>query len=142
MLKFLLPADGSDISNRAVGEFIKLIDWYKEAPEIHLLNVQFPLRGNVPMFIDKENIDLYYQEEGMKELQSARELLDRAGIVYRFHITVGTPPDMILRYAEEINCDQIIIGPRGLGAVKGILLGSVASKVIQLSKVPVLLIKY
>jgi nucleotide-binding universal stress UspA family protein len=141
MLKFLLPVDGSDTSVRAVAEFIKLIGWYKEVPEIHLLNVQFPLRGNVPMFIDKESIDLYYQEEGMKELQPARELLHSAGIAYRFHIAVGAPPDMILRYAEEINCDQIIIGPRGLGTVKGLLLGSVASKIMQLATIPVLLIK-
>ena len=93
------------------------------------------------MFIDKESIDQYHQEEGMKELRPARELLDRAGIACRFHITAGTPPDMILRYAEEINCDQIIIGPRGLGAVKGILLGSVASRIMQLATIPVLLIK-
>src|SRR5512134_168381 len=124
MLKFLLPVDGSDISIRAVGEFIKLIGWYKEVPEIHLLNVQIPLRGNVPMFIDKESIDMYYREEGMKELQPGRDLLDGAGIEYRIHITAGTPSDIILRYASEINCDQIIIGPRGLGAVRGILLGS------------------
>lgn len=141
MLKFLLPVDGSDASNRAVAEFITLIDWYKEKPEIHLLNVQFPQRGNVPLFIDKESIALYQQEEGMKELRAAHELLDQAGIGYQLHITVGTPSDMILHYAKELNCNQIIIGPRGLGAVKGILLGSVASKVIQLSTIPVLLIK-
>jgi nucleotide-binding universal stress UspA family protein len=141
MLKFMLPVDGSDSSTKAVAAFIKQVDWYKERPEIHLLNVQFPLRGNVPMFIDKESIDLYHQEEGVKELSSARALLDQAGVAYRFHITVGIPSDMILRYAEEINCDQIILGPRGLGAVKGILLGSVASKIIQLSTIPVLIIK-
>lgn len=141
MLKLLLPVDGSDASGRAVSRFIKLVGWYKETPEIHLLNVQFPLRGNVPMFIDKESIDLYYQEEGMKELSPARELLDRAGIGYRFHVSAGNPPNMILRYAEEMNFDQIVIGPRGLGTVKGILLGSVASKVIQLSTIPVLILK-
>ena len=48
---------------------------------------------------------------------------------------------MIIRYAKEMDCDQIVIGPRGLGTVKGILLGSVASKVMQLSTMPVLLIK-
>lgn len=141
MLKLLLPVDGSDASGRAVSRFIKLVGWYKETPEIHLLNVQVPLRGNVPMFIDKESIDLYYQEEGMKELSSARELLDGAGIGYRFHVSAGNPPNMILRYAEEMNFDQIVMGPRGLGTVKGILLGSVASKVIQLSTIPVLILK-
>ena len=141
MLKLLLPVDGSDASDRAVAQFIKLVPSYKETPEIHLLNVQFPLRGNVPMFIDKESIDLYYQEEGMKELSSARALLDQAGISFRLHVSSGNPPNIILRYAEEMNFDQIVLGPRGLGTVKGILLGSVASKTIQLSKIPVLIIK-
>ena len=141
MLKFLFPVDGSETSARAVARFINLLDWYKEKPEIHLLNVQLPQRGNVPLFIDKESIALYQQDEGMKELRAARELLDQADIGYQLHITVGTPPDMIIRYAKEINCNQIIIGPRGLGAVRGILLGSVASKIMQLSTIPVLLIK-
>ena len=48
---------------------------------------------------------------------------------------------MIVRYAAEKQCDQIVIGPRGLGSVQGLLLGSVASKVMQLSTIPVLLIK-
>ena len=141
MLKFLLPVDGSDTSNKAIGKFIKLLDWYRETPEIHLLNVQLPQRGNVARFIDKESLNLYHQEEGLKLLQPARTLLDQAGIVCRFHITVGNPEEMIIRYAETLVCDQIVIGPRGLGTVKGLLLGSVASKVMQLSTLPVLLIK-
>ncbi|MDN5935063.1 MAG: universal stress protein [Nitrosospira sp.] len=141
MLKFLLPVDGSDTSNKAVAEFIKLLDWYKEEPEIHLLNVQFPERGNVTLFIDKESIDLYHREEGMKALQAARGLLDQAGVACRFHVTVGHPDEMIIRYAGEIKCDQIVIGPRGLGAIEGLVLGSVAGKVMQLSTIPVLLIK-
>lgn len=141
MRKFLLAVDGSQASSKAVSEFIKLIDWYKETPEIHLLNVQFPQRGNVPLFIDRESIDHYHREEGMKDLRAARELLSQANIECRVHITVGDPADMILRYAQETNCDQIIIGPRGLGVVKNLFLGSVASKVMQLSALPILLIK-
>lgn len=52
MLKFLLPVDRLDTSKKAVHDFIKLLNWHKEAPEIHLLNVQFPLHGNAPMLID------------------------------------------------------------------------------------------
>ena len=141
MPKFLLPVDGSDTSNKAVAGFIKLLDWYKEVPEIHLLNVQFPQRGNVNWFIDKESINLYHQEEGMKVLQAARVSLDQAGIACQIHITVGDPEEMIIRYAKEMDCDQIVMGPRGLGTVKGLLLGSVANKVMQFSTLPVLLIK-
>lgn len=141
MLKILLPVDGSDTSNKAVADFIKLLDWYREMPEIHLLNVQPPLHGNVSRFIDKENIKQYHQEEGLGGLQAARDLLQQAGIDCQLHILVGDPAEMIVRCAAEKQCGQIVIGPRGLGAVKGLLLGSVASKVMQLSTVPVLLVK-
>jgi nucleotide-binding universal stress UspA family protein len=141
MLKMLLPVDGSDASGRAVAEFVQRLDWYRERPEIHLLNVRIPLHGDIAMFISKEEISHYYQEEGLKDLQQARNLLDQAGIAYQHHVVVGEPVTMIVQCAVEMQCDQIVIGPRGLGAIKGLLLGSVASKLVQLSTVPILLLK-
>jgi nucleotide-binding universal stress UspA family protein len=140
-MKFLVPVDGSDNSGNATEKFIKLLDWYEELPQIHLLNVQLPQRGNVPLLIDRESIDWYHREEGMKALKTARALLDHNGIAYQYHIAVGNPAETIARYAKEIDCDQIVIGPRRLGIVKGLLLGSVAAQVMHLSTMPVLLIK-
>jgi nucleotide-binding universal stress UspA family protein len=141
MLKILLPVDGSDYANKAVTGFIALLDWYKEKPELHLLNVQYPLRGNVALFINQEDIKQYHQEEGLKELQSTRALLDQAGVAYQYHIVVGDPAEMIVRFAGEKQFNQIVMGPRGAGAIQGLLLGSVTSKVMQLASTPVLLIK-
>ncbi len=141
MLKILVPVDGSDNSNKSISDFIRLLGWYKETPEIHLLNVQLPLHGGVSCFIDRENIKQYHQEEGFKSLQSARDLFEQAGIVCQPHILVGDPAEMIVHCAAEKKCDQIAIGPRGLGGVKGLLMGSVANKLMQLSPLPVLLIK-
>lgn len=141
MLKILLPVDGSTACYKAIAHFIQLLNWYKEIPEIHLLNVQLPLHGDVSMFISQENIKQYHQEEGLKDLQQTRDLFDHAGITYHHHVTVGDPAKMIVQFATEKQCDQIVIGPRGLGTVQGLLLGSVASKLIHLSPIPVLLIK-
>lgn len=141
-LRFLLPVDGSDASNQVIADTIKRFEWYREVPEIHLLNVQSPLRGDVSMFIDAENIQQYHQEEGMKRLQVARALLGKAGIGCQAYVTVGDPVEMIVRYAAEKQCDQIVIGPRGLGVARELLLGSVASRVMQLSAIPVLLMKH
>ncbi|MBS0483813.1 MAG: universal stress protein [Proteobacteria bacterium] len=141
MLKILLPVDGSDYANKAVTGFIALLDWYKEKPELHLLNVQYPLRGNAALFINQEDIKQYHQEEGLKELQNTRPLLDQAGVAYHYHIVVGDPAEMIVRFAGEKEFDQIVMGPRGAGGIQGLLLGSVTSKVMQLAKTPVLLIK-
>lgn len=141
MLKIVLPVDGSEASGRAIEEFVKRLNWYRETPEIHLLNVRMPLTGNVSMFVNEDEVDDYYREEGLRGLQQARDYLEKNGVAYRHHIVAGEIVPMILQFAKEMQCDQIVIGPRGLGAIKGLLLGSVASKLIQLSTIPVLLLK-
>lgn len=141
MIKTLMPVDGSEASIKAVTDFVQLIDWYKETPEIHLLNVQLPFHGDISMFIDKETMQQFHQENGMKRLQSAGELLEQAGLSCQYHIIVGDPAEMVVQFAKAHSFDQIVIGPRGLGAVKSLLLGSVASKLIKLSDVPVLVLK-
>ena len=141
MLKILLPVDGSDNSNKTIGKFIQLLDWYKEKPELHLLSVQYPLDGNISLFINQAHIAQYHQEEGLKNLQSARDLLDQAGLTYQHHITIGNPAEMIVRFAAEKQYDQIVMGPRGQGGIQSLLLGSVTNKVMQLSSLPVLLVR-
>ena len=83
----------------------------------------------------------FYQDEGLAALKSARDRLDAARIPYTFHIGIGEPAEIIAQYAREKECDQIIMGTRGLGSVGGLLLGSVAMKVLHLASVPVLLVK-
>ncbi len=43
----------------------------------------------------------------------------------------GDPADSILDMAQQCGADMIVLGHRGLGRVKTILLGSVAQKVVQ-----------
>lgn len=141
MLKILLPVDGSDNSDKAVADFISMINWYKEPPEVHLLTVQAPLSGNISSYISATDIKQYHQEEGLKSLENARRLLDQAGISCQYHITVGDPAEMIVRFATEQKYDQIVMGPRGKGNIEGLLLGSVTNKVMQSALIPVLLVK-
>jgi nucleotide-binding universal stress UspA family protein len=141
MLKFLVPVDGSEASLRATDHLIKKLQWYREPVEVYLLNVQHPLHGEVSMFVDKEQVQGFLHDEGLKALAAAREKLDAAGVRHAHHVAIGDPAQVIARYAREKAVDQIFMGTRGLGAVAGLLLGSVASKVIHLSEVPVLLVK-
>ena len=94
MLKILLPVDGSENSDKAIVEFMKLLNWYKEMPEIHLLTVQMPLSGNISSYISATDIKQYHQEEGLKSLENARKLLDQAGVAYQYHITVRQNKNM------------------------------------------------
>ena len=141
MKRVLIPVDGSDSSLRAVTTAVRAVLECRTRPEIHLLTVQAPiLSGNVTRFFTAEAIDDFYQEEGQNALEAAKQLLDTAGIEYSEHVQIGPAAQTITLYAEDHDCDHIVMGTRGLGAVTGLVLGSVANKVLGLSKVPVTLV--
>lgn len=143
MLKFLVPVDGSESSNRAVDFLAGKIGWFKDGVEIHLLNVQhlIPYGDRVSSVVGHDRIAHFHQEEGMAALKPAMRKLDAARIKYHYHVGVGDEADIVCKYAKEKGCDQIVMGTRGMGSVSNLLLGSVATKVIHLSTVPVLLVR-
>lgn len=141
MWKILMAVDGSENALHAVAHVIKRVSAVKDEYQIHLINVQHPVHGSVSTFIDAAQIKQYHQDEGMKVLAGARRMLDDAGIPYHFHLFVGTPAEIIARYANEQACEEIVIGTRGLSGISGLLMGSVATKVVHLAEVPVLLVK-
>ena len=141
-MKILVPLDGSASANRAVDQVIAVSSMLKDVPQIFLLNVQWNIAsGNVKLFINQQTINDYYREQGMAALASARKKLDAAGLAYTYHISIGTPAEAIVQYAQEQQADQITMGAHGQGTLSTLLLGSVVSKVMHLATMPVLLVK-
>src|SRR3989338_7104473 len=135
MMKILIPVDGSAKAQRAVDHVIKNIAALREPPQLLLLNVQWNVAaGNVKLFINQQTIDYYYREQGMAAL-------DAASLPYQYHISVGTPAEAIVQYANEQGADQIVMGRQGQSGLQALLLGSVVNKVLHLANCPVLLIK-
>lgn len=142
MSKILVAVDGSENSDRVIDFLLKNNGGHKDAREIHLLTVQSPIAGvNVKMFISNESLNEYYRDEGKAMLKRARERLDAAGLQYQHHIGLGEPATVIVEYAKTKGCEQILMGSRGLGYMTGLVLGSVATKVLHLTDLPVMLIK-
>lgn len=141
-MKILIPVDGSANAQRAVEHVIRNIAVLKEPPQLLLLNVQWNVAaGNVKLFINHETINDYYREQGMTALQPARAALDAAALPYQYHISIGTPAEAIVQYANEQAADYIVMGRQGQGGLQSLLLGSVVNKVLHLANCPVLLVK-
>lgn len=141
MFRILIAVDGSESSDRAIAHLIGLLGWYKEKPEVHLLNVQHSLPDAVGRFVAEDQLRGFHREQGDKALASARRALDSAQVPYAIHIGVGDPAHVIAHYAKEKGIDQIVMGTRGLGTVAGLVMGSVTTHVMSLTGVPVLLVK-
>jgi len=139
-MRILIPVDGSDRGLAAV-RFASTLARTDPDLEIHLLNVQPPLPSAAATFVDAAVVRDFHQEEGAKALAAARSLLDGSSLRYVSSTVVGEPAETIAAYVEQRNCGAIVMGTRGLGNAAGLLLGSVAHKVLQLSKVPVTLVK-
>ncbi|HET6845955.1 MAG TPA: universal stress protein [Anaerolineales bacterium] len=142
MLNVLVPIDGSENALRALRHVISPTSICREPGQIHLLNVQAPVAsGVVRLFLSREDLSGYYEEEAEHALAPAREELEKAGVSFQVEVRIGEVAENIARYAREQRCSLIAMGTRGMGSVANLLLGSVATKVIGLSEIPVLLVK-
>ena len=137
--RVLLPVDGSEGSHRAVAHLIDSLSRLQPL-EVRLLNVQTPIPLLERWGLTRRDIFRQQQQEGDKALRTARSRLDRAGIQYEYSVAVGPVAETIVKYAKRWQCDSILIGTRGLGLTAGLVLGSVALKVIHLAKIPVTLV--
>lgn len=140
MLKVLVPVDGSENALRAL-QYAMHLQRERGDVEIHLLNVQPPLSGDVTSFVGGATVKDFHRDEGEKALASAKALLGREGAAYKPHITVGPAGEAIAGFAKKLGCDAIIMGTRGLGGLKGTLLGSVSTGTIEHAEMPVTLVK-
>ncbi len=141
-MKILVPVDGSKSSNKSV-EVAKEIGKKFEA-ELLIMTVvsetsifeQYPTNFPYTLEVNKANTER--AEYVLKEVEES--LKDYPYKVELFH-TIGSPAEEIVNVAEERECSLIIVGNRGLGAFSRTLLGSVSNKVINASKISVLVVK-
>ena len=138
---WLIPIDESETAMKPVEWLLANRALWREMPQIHLLNVQVSLPRDIGRFINAETIREFHNDTGTTELQAATEKLIAAGITPKTHVLVGEPAATIAKFADENHCAQILIGSRGHSGIAGTLLGSVASRVVNLSTVPLLIVR-
>jgi nucleotide-binding universal stress UspA family protein len=140
-VKVLVPVDGSDHAERAVRFAAQLV---REASRLRVLlvNVQ-PAPSNVDTLgMGQRAILDHLRARGDDTLGAARKILADAGVAHDARVEIAEEPAVeIARVAREEACDQIVMGTRGLAALAGLALGSVATKVVHLAEVPVTLVR-
>lgn len=139
MTRILIGIDGSQGSLGALDYAIARKRRGEEF-EALLIHVQPLIRAHGPV-ITKAMVRDYQAQEAEKVL-SAAGLKSRAKYLNAdAYVENGDAAECIIAFAKKSKCSEIIMGSRGLGPLTGLVLGSVVAKVIQLAKVPVVVVK-
>lgn len=140
MRKLLVPFDGSQSALHALRHAITLA---KEgfATDLELLYVGDPMPLGVHGALTQDEIHHREADDAGRILKPARDVLDSAGVPYQCRFRIGTAASEIARHAQDCGCAGIVMGSRGMSPIIGLMVGSVASRVIGLANVPVTVVK-
>jgi nucleotide-binding universal stress UspA family protein len=141
-MKILLATDGSKNALRAVRHAVKLVAELKAPSTVTLISVHddTALR-HAERFVGRKAVNDYLRDLSDQDLAAARKLLDKAGVRHDMVIRTGHVAAEIAAAATEGGFDLLVLGGKGRSGLKDLLMGSVAQRVTELSKVPVLLVK-
>lgn len=141
-MKVLIATDGSNHSLAALNAFLSRRAWFREVPAVELVHVHPPIPyPRAAAWAGKEAVDRYYDEESELALKPAEAILTRQGVPFRPVKLVGDAAREIIGHAAASDCDLVVMGTHGHTAMGNLVMGSVATKVLAASKVPVLLLK-
>jgi len=151
--KILVPYDGSKHSDKVLAYALNLADKWDATLEILTVvpeeSYVYAYRTGIDCSICKAKKELVhkYQHTFNVErediLSSAFKMANEKypDLDITSKLLVGRPSDKIVEECKKGNFDLIVMGNRGLGRVKGFLLGSVSQRVSNDAECPVLIVK-
>jgi nucleotide-binding universal stress UspA family protein len=136
----LVPIDGSDNSYRALDSALLLSE--KLGTNITVVNVleQVPITHIESEKLLSELLEAY-RKENQEILSKCSKIATEKGLSIKTILLQGNPASIILDYRKKEKFDLLIMGSRGLGKFKQLILGSVSSKIVHHSPCAVLLIR-
>jgi nucleotide-binding universal stress UspA family protein len=142
MHKLLVPVDNSDGAMRALEYAIRLAKERKPT-ELMIVHAHEPplVYGEIAMYLPEEKAEELQRQHSEGILQPAIDKAKKAGVTFTSQILIGDVARSIVSCAEASGCCAIVMGTRGMSAIGNLVMGSVATKVIHLTKLPVTLVK-
>ena len=141
-MKILLPVDGSKSALNAAKYVGKLAKNLRSQCTVTLISVHDDIGlGHVKQFVATSVINDYLCEVSQKELKPAQKVLDAAGVKHNMVIKRGNVAGEIIAIANKEKFDLIVMGSKGRTGIVDALMGSIAQKVSNAAKQPILLVK-
>ena len=141
-MKILIAADGSEYTKKATAYVASRPEWLQQDSELHVLHVEPPVASpRARAFLGSDAVNNYYKEESALALEKAESILRDRNVPFKSSYLVGDIAERIHEYARQHGIDMIVMGSHGHGTFKNLVMGSVATKVLATSTVPVLIVR-
>lgn len=141
-MKILVAVDGSEQALDAVRHALRLRREGLQASFV-LATVQEPtFLYEMILPPDSDVLERVTGAVGSRALEGEQALFRSAGVPFEGEIGGGDPASVLIEIAARRGSEGIILGARGMGALRSALLGSVSQAVLHASKVPVTGVKH
>nr|WP_245533706.1 universal stress protein [Calidithermus timidus] len=140
MRQILLPTDGSQASQKALGQGLELAKALGASVGLLYVveGVYHYLGPEAAMYAVAEDLEASFKEIGQEALDKALEAAAGAGVQVQSKLALGKAVDQIAEEAKAY--DLVVMGTHGRSGLNRLLLGSVTEGVIRRSEKPVLVI--
>ena len=142
----LVPVDFSECSGAALEYALFLARSFDAAVDVlhvweapQYLGMEVMVQGPGGM---GQSLAQFVQAHAQKELDHLLASLEPQGnVVVRSHLETGEPHDVIIRMAEALEADLLVVGTHGRRGISHLLMGSVAERVVRRAPCPVLTVR-
>jgi len=140
-MKILIAADGSAYTKRMLAYFAAHDEWLGTRHEYTVIHSVLAVPHRAAAFVGLETVRKFYDDDAETVFKPIRAFFAQQGIEATFVHTIGHAAESIAKLAAEGKFDLLAIGSRGHGDLVNLVLGSVATKVLAQSSVPVLIVR-
>ena len=140
-MKIVLAVDGSAYTKRMLSYIAAHDELLSPGHEFVALNVTAEVPPHAAGHLPRDVLQQFYAAEGEKVLGPVREFARMQGWALRERHAIGRLGDTLVEMVDVEKPDLLVMGSHGHGAFANALLGSVSSRLLSHTKVPVLLIR-
>ena len=140
-MKILVPVDGSLFTKRMLAYLAAHDEWLGGAHQYTLLHVAPAVPPRAAAVLDKFVLQAHYTEESDKVFKPLRTFFAKQKIAAEFVAKVGAAADTIASLADKGKFDLVMMGSHGHGALGGLVMGSVVTRVMASCTTPILIVR-
>lgn len=141
-MKVLLATDGSQNADRAARWLVGLKSELNVPLQVLVSSIHddTPYSGGM-RHLGRADVEAALKEQAAKDAASVQAILQEGGLTPELKLEIGPVAQTLAGIAKREGCAMIVMGQKGRSTLANLLMGSIATRVVSISEVPVTLVR-